>query len=90
MAIGYDDEFDYLEEDNDSNAVEEFAPAIKGATKPSLVPEEEVNTEPAAELEEEEKKIEEAKVVEKPKREFESQIYIIKVTTNKEDRKSVV
>ena len=87
MAIGYDDEFDYLEEEDDSNAAEEFAPKIKGSSKPSLVPEEEVNTEPSAELKEEEKEIEkEAKVEEKPAREFESQIYIVKVTTNKEDK----
>ena len=87
MAIGYNDEFSYLDEEDDSNAAEEFAPKIKGASKPSLVPEEEVNTEPAAELEEEEKEIEEeAKVEETPKHEFESQIYIVKVTTNKEDK----
>ena len=87
VNIGYDDEFDYLDEEDDSNAVEEFAPKIKGSSKPSLVPEEEVNTEPAEELKEKEKEIEEeAKVEEKPAREFESQIYIVKVTTNKEDK----
>jgi len=87
MAIGYDDEFDYLEEEDDSNAAEEFAPKIKGSSKPSLVPEEEANTESAAELKKEEKEIEEkAKIEEKPAREFESQIYIVKVTTNKEDK----
>lgn len=85
MAIGYENEFDYLDEEDSS--AEEFAPKIKGSTKPSLVPEEEVNTEPASELAEEEKEIEEEiKVKEKPKREFESQIYIVKVTTNKEDK----
>jgi transcription termination/antitermination protein NusG len=87
MAIGYDDEFDYLNEKDDDNSEEAFAPKIKGASKPSLVPEDKVNTEPAKELEEEETEIEqEAKVKEKPKREFESQIYIVKVTTNKEDK----
>jgi transcriptional antiterminator NusG len=87
MAIGYEEGFEYLEEEDDSGAEESFAPKIKGASKPSLVPEDEVNTEPAAELEEEEKEIEEeAKVEEKPSREFESQIYIVKVTTNKEDK----
>ena len=87
MAIGYDDEFDYLDEEDDSNATEDFAPKIKGATKPSLVPADQVDTEPAKELEEEEKEIEE-EVAEKvkPKKEFESQIYIVKVTTNKEDK----
>jgi transcriptional antiterminator NusG len=85
MAIGYEDEFDYLEEEDSSSAEEAFAPKIKGASKPSLVPEEEGNAESASELEEEEKVEEEAKV-EKPAREFESQIYIVKVTTNKEDK----
>ena len=85
MAIGYDDEFDYL--DNEDDSVEDtFAPTIKGASSPSLVPEEEVNTEPAKELEEEEKEIEEEAKVEKAPREHESQIYIVKVTTNKEDK----
>jgi transcriptional antiterminator NusG len=88
MSIGYDDEFDYLNEEKDSHIAEEtFAPKIKGAKKASLIPEEDVNEEPAAELAEEEKEIEkEAKVEEKPPREHESQIYIVKVTTNKEDK----
>ena len=88
MSIGYDNEFDYLDEEKDSRASEEnFAPKIKGSKKASLIPEEDANDEPAAELAEEEKEIEEeAKVEEKPKREFESQIYIVKVTTNKEDK----
>jgi transcriptional antiterminator NusG len=88
MAIGYDDEFDYLEEEDGSNASEEtFAPKIKGAKKASLMPEEDTNEEPAAELAKEEKEIEkEAKVEEKAPREHESQIYIVKVTTNKEDK----
>ena len=88
MAIGYDDEFSYLDEEDNSNAAEEnFAPIIKGSSKPSLIPEEEANKEPAAEqIEEEKKSEEEAKIEEKPAREFESQIYIVKVTTNKEDK----
>jgi len=99
MAIGYDDEFDYLEEEGDSNATEEFAPKIKGSSKPSLTPEEDDNTESASELEEKEKETEkelserekaiakeEDKAKDKPKREHESQIYIVKVTTNKEDK----
>ena len=86
MEIGYDDEFNYLKEEEDSNAAEEFAPKIKGASKPSLFPEEEVDTESVEEPKEEEKVEEEVKVKEKPKREFESQIYIVKVTTNKEDK----
>ena len=88
MAIGYNDEFDYLDDEDDSITEDAFAPKIKGSSKPSLIPSSEVNTEPASELAEEEKEIEEeAKVEEeKPKREFESQIYIVKVTTNKEDK----
>ena len=96
MAIGYDDEFDYLDEEDNSNAAEEFAPKIKGASKPSLTPEN-PNEEPAAEIEEEEIKKnlterekalaqEEDAKIEKPARENESQIYIVKVTTNKEDK----
>ena len=87
MAIGYNDEFDYLDEEDTSSAEEAFAPKIKGSSKPSLVPDSEVDTEPAKELAEEEKEIEEeAKVEKKPARKFESQIYIVKVTTNKEDK----
>jgi len=81
MAIGYNDEFDYLEDENDSNVAEEsFAPAIKGSKDSSIeaieAPEEIPKEKPT---QEEPKK-------EKPKREFESQIYIVKVTTNKEDK----
>ena len=88
MSIGYDDEFDYLDEEDDSTAAEEaFAPKIKGSKKASLLPEEDANEEPASEPAEEEKETEkEAKVEEKPPREHESQIYIVKVTTNKEDK----
>ncbi|MBS3087543.1 transcription elongation factor Spt5 [Candidatus Pacearchaeota archaeon] len=88
MAIGYDDEFDYLDEEDNSSAEDAFAPKIKGSTKPSLVPEDAVNTEPAKELAEEEREIEEDANIKqpKPKREHESQIYIVKVTTNKEDK----
>jgi len=99
MAIGYDDEFDYLDEEDDSNAAEEaFAPKIKGSRKKSLIPEEEANEEPAAELTEEEKEVEkeltekekaiarEKAREEKPKREFENVIFVVKVTTNKEDK----
>ncbi|MFH0712120.1 MAG: transcription elongation factor Spt5 [archaeon] len=94
MAIGYDDEFSYLEEHDNSRVAEEtFAPKIKGSKKESLIPEEETIEETAAELAEEEKELEQEveakeKITEapKPKREFESQIYIVKVTTNKEDK----
>ena len=99
MAIGYDDEFDYLEEEGNSDAADAFAPKIKGSSKPSLLPEEDAETESAAELREAEEKAkrelterekalakEKEKEVEKPVREHESQIYIVKVTTNKEDK----
>ena len=79
MAMGFDDEFDYLDEEDNSNADDAFAPKSKGASKPSLMPEEE-----KPEVKEEPK--EEVKEEPKPKREFESSIYIIKVTTNKEDK----
>ena len=88
MEIGYDDEFGYLKEHEDSTDAEEnFAPKIKGSKKESLIPEEDTVEETAAEFAEEGKELEEKiEVEEKPKREFESQIYIVKVTTNKEDK----
>ena len=99
MAIGYDDEFDYLDEEDDSNAAEDFAPKIKGSSKTSLNPSDDANDESAEELKEEEEKVEkdlserekalareEEDKAEKPVRENESQIYIVKVTTNKEDK----
>lgn len=98
MAIGYDDEFDYLEEEDDSNAADEFAPKIKGSRKKSLMPEDDANDESAEELAEEEKKVEkelterekalarEEARANQPKREFENVIFVVKVTTNKEDK----
>ena len=92
MAIGYDDEFDYLEEEGGSNAAEEdFAPNIKGAKKQSLVPEEEEEEQPEEEVEKELTEREKALAKEeskgeKPKREFENVIFVVKVTTNKEDK----
>lgn len=81
MAIGFEDEFDYLYEDDDSfNFDDTFAPKIKGATeRPSAQIEEKVE-----EPEEKKEKI----VVEKlkPKREYGSMIFVVKVTTNKEDK----
>ena len=94
MAIGYDDEFDYLNEDKDSNAPEEnFAPKIKGSKKTSLIPENNKKEEPAEEQVKTPKTSEAQKhtkqeqaIEEPPKQEFDSQIYIVKVTTNKEDK----
>ena len=90
MAIGYDSEFDYLEEEETSDASEDvFAPKIKGAKKQSGVLEEESveelseeNTEDTAKPSENQEEPKE----EKPKREFESLTFVVKVTTNKEDK----
>ena len=38
MAIGLEEEFDYLEEEDSDATEEEFAPKIKGARRVSLVP----------------------------------------------------
>lgn len=81
MAIGYDDEFDYLD-DEDSDATEEnFAPKIKGSSKPSLIPEETEESKKEVVPEEEKEKEKE-----EDKRVFDSSIFIVKVTTNKEDK----
>jgi len=88
MENGYNDEFSYLEEEEDSDAVgDAFAPKIKGSKKSSLVQGEESSEESGKEKKEvePEEKAEEPKV-EKPKREFESLIFVVKVTTNKEDK----
>lgn len=82
MAIGLEDEFDYLDEDSDATE-DDFAPKIKGARKLPLVPDESANEETSEELAEDEEKIE--KEV-KPSRKFESVIFVVKVTTNKEDK----
>ena len=77
MAIGYDDEFDYLDEHDSDDSAESFVPQIKGSAKPSLIPEEVVEKV-------EEPVVEEVK--EEDKREFDSSIFVVKVTTNKEDK----
>tara|TARA_Y100000310_G_scaffold257792_1_gene265964 strand:- start:781 stop:1515 length:735 start_codon:yes stop_codon:yes gene_type:complete len=95
MALGMDDEFDYLEDSEEKKQEVAEAPIIRGA-KPtdqndSLIPSED-SDETAEELAEEETELEEAeKIVEeqkksKPKREFSSSIFVVKVTTNKEDK----
>jgi transcriptional antiterminator NusG len=82
MAMSYNDEFDYLEEDKDSKATEEdFAPIIKGSSEKSLVPEEETPAE--LEAKKEEKEVPEKEI---SSREFNSVIFVVKVTTNKEDK----
>jgi transcription termination/antitermination protein NusG len=82
MAIEYEDEFDYLENE-EINSEEGFAPQIKGSSTPQttskeLAKEVVVKT---SQKEEESKETEQ-----KPQKEFESQIYIVKVTTNKENK----
>ncbi len=89
MGIGFEDDFDYLDDENSDANVEDFAPKIKGASKVSLVPEESEEVKSEKEKVEEEKveeeKVEEEKV-EVPARKFESVIFAVKVTTNKEDK----
>jgi transcriptional antiterminator NusG len=87
MAIGDNEEFDYLDEDDDSNAADEvFAPKIKGSQKKSLLPEEDADTEPASELADDEKELEKEIKEEKYEKKHESVIFVVKVTTNKEDK----
>ena len=83
MSIGFDDEFDYLDEDQETEAAD--APIIKGSSKESLLPEEDTDTEPAEELKKSERELEE-EVDKKPAKEYGSVIYVVKVTTNKEDK----
>lgn len=81
MTIGFEDEFEYLE-DEGNTAVDEFAPKIKGSTKKeSLTPQE-----TAEELKEEEKEEEEEAEKKIPSRAFNSLIFVVKVTTNKEEK----
>ena len=97
--MGLDDEFDYLEEETDSTDAAPVVPVIRGAKKASandaLLPGDDSDTEPAEELADEEKELEkqsgtdeqrEKSKPKQPKREFESVIYVVKVTTNKEDK----
>lgn len=87
MAIGYDSEFDYLEEEDSSNADEDvFAPKIKGSKKHLIVSKED-SKEGLESVDEEVQDSEEStKQEEKPQRKFESLIFVVKVTTNKEDK----
>jgi len=86
MGTGYGEEFDYLDEDSVA-AEESFTPNIKGSKKKSLFPEEQHIEETAEETEAKEKEIEERlEKEEKEKRKFESVIFVVKVTTNKEDK----
>jgi len=85
MAIGFEDEFDYLDDESlESETVD--APMIKGASDGVEDEVDEVKEKKSAEeLVEEEKEIEEKADV-KPEREYDSVIYVVKVTTNNEDK----
>jgi transcriptional antiterminator NusG len=89
MAIGFNDEFDYLEDEENSIASEEetFAPKIKGSKKVSIIPEEATSSKSKVKEEvEEEVESSAPKEEPKPSRTFNSSIYVVKVTTNKEDK----
>ena len=92
MAIGYNDEFDYLEEEDNSNATEDaFVPKIKGSKKQSIILKEESNKESTSNDEKTQETNRQTEQQEEPKekkpeREFESLIFVVKVTTNKEDK----
>tara|TARA_Y100000310_G_scaffold188555_1_gene188523 strand:+ start:8303 stop:8977 length:675 start_codon:yes stop_codon:yes gene_type:complete len=88
MAISYGDEFDYLNEESDSKPSEgSFAPSIKGSKNKPQTPEEKDRKKKRKKEKVKEENLEEKeKVKEKLKKEFDSLIFVIKVTTNKEDR----
>ena len=88
MSIGFTDEFDYLEEAEDSDSSEEnFAPKIKGAKKEVPLPEDsKEETKESKEKSEEKEQEERSTEPEKPSRTYNSVIYVVKVTTNKEDK----
>jgi len=77
MGIGFEDEFDYLE-DEDSEADEKaFAPEIKGSK---------TDSEKTQEPEEKKKEVIEEKEEKIDDKKFDSMIFIVKVTTNKEEK----
>ena len=83
MAIGFNDEFGYLEDDEFKAETFE-APIIKGAKeKETLVPTP-TSEETEKELIEEEEELEEEN--KEPEKEYNSIIFVVKVTTNKEDK----
>ncbi len=84
MAIGFEDEFDYLDDESLSTDVVE-APIIKGAkdAEEEAKVEKEAAEELAKEEAEAERKLEERKEDDKK---YDSVIYVVKVTTNNEDK----
>ena len=80
----FEAEFDYLNEKEDSsNSAESFAPKIKGSRRKSLLPEDVEADAKESQTFEEEKKVKEDV---RPKKEFASLSFVVKVTTNKEDK----
>ncbi len=75
MAIEFDEEFGYLDDEGSLTTEEEFAPKIKGSKERSLTQEKEVKETAQEEIE---KKI--------PTKEYNSMIFVVKVTTNKEEK----
>ena len=87
MSFGFEDEFDYLEEEGGSETSEEsFAPKIKGSKKRSKISPEESSEDESTSEDEKPAEEEKPKVEEKPARNYESVIFVVKVTTNKEDK----
>jgi transcriptional antiterminator NusG len=80
MGIEFEDEFDYLD---DEEALVVDAPMIKGS-KETVSKETLLEEEKAKELEVEKETAKKASAI--PEKEFDSVIFIVKVTTNKEDK----
>ncbi|MAG40213.1 transcription elongation factor Spt5 [Candidatus Pacearchaeota archaeon] len=86
MSLGFEDEFDYLDDESlDESTVD--APSIKGSSDKE-VEQKETEEKKAVEKKAEEEKIkeEEAKQNKEPEKEYDSTIFVVKVTTNKEDK----
>ena len=86
MTIGLNDEFDYLNDESSKASEENFTPKIKGSKKEQLITENIISDETAEEIEEEKEIEEDVKEKEKLKRNFDSVIFVVKVTTNKENK----
>jgi len=75
MALGFEDEFDYLEENKDLTLESEEAPKIKSVAEHNVEEVEEEKEKPKEEVEEPKEEIPEDSI-----------IFVVKVTTNKEER----
>ena len=94
MAIGFEDEFDYLDDENLETSTPD-APSIKGAQKKSLMPgdEDDASEETGEEATDDAQAKEASQEAEKKAQEkeddgkvYDSIIYVVKVTTNNEDK----